>query len=140
MTFARQIVALAVVGTIALAIAGCGGGGSGGENAPPTPSAVVPPLPIPGPYSVACSNVAQDFVRVPPGDDVDSYWEGSASTSGAPRYATDLLADPANTLSVTIAVPDDTTLYGSFAGGQVAYVLLACYPTVANNPRRGHPL
>ena len=139
MIFARQIVALAVVSTIALAIAGCGGG-SGGDDAPPTQSAVVPPLPIPGPYSVACSNVAQDFGRVPLGDEVDSYWEGSPSTSGAPRYATDLLADPANTLSVTVTAPDDTTLYGSFAGRQVAYVLLACYPTVANNPRPDYPL
>jgi predicted dienelactone hydrolase len=53
---------------------------------------------------------------------------------------TDLLADPANTLSVTVTAPDDATLYGSFAGRRVAYVLLACYPTVANNPRPGYPL
>jgi predicted dienelactone hydrolase len=140
MIFARQIVALAVIGTFALAIAGCGGGSAGGDNAPPAQSTVAPPLPLPGPYSVACSNVAQDFGRVPPGDEADSYWEGSPSTSGAPRYLTDLLADPANTLSVTVTAPDDATLYGSFAGRRVAYVLLACYPTVANNPRPGYPL
>ncbi len=140
MTFARQVMAVAIVSTVALAIAGCGGGSDGGDNAPPAPSAVVPPLPLPGPYSVACSNVAQDFSRVPPGDDPTSYWEGSPSASGAPRYATDLLADPANTLSVTVSVPDDTTLYGSLVGRQVAYVLLACYPTVADNPRPGYML
>jgi len=140
MTFAPQVMAMAIVSAVALAMAGCGGGGDGGDNAPPALATVVPPMPLPGPYSVACSNVAQDFERVPPGDAVDSYWKGSRSTSGTPRYLTDLLADPANTLSVTITVPDDTTLYGSFAGSRVAYVLLACYPTVANNPRPGYPL
>ena len=53
---------------------------------------------------------------------------------------TDLLADPANTLSVTVTAPNDPTLYGSFAGRQVGFVLLACYPTVANNPRADYPL
>jgi len=53
---------------------------------------------------------------------------------------TDLLADPANTLSVTVTAPNDPTLYGSFAGRQVGFVLLACYPTVANNSRADYPL
>ena len=53
---------------------------------------------------------------------------------------TALLADPANTLSVTVTAPSDPTLYGSFAGRQVVFVLLACYPTVANNPRPDYPL
>lgn len=135
----REALLVALSG-IALAIAGCGSGSDDVDTAPPAQAQVVPPLPVPGPYSVACSNVAQDFARVPPGDAADSYWEGSPSASGAPRYLTDLLADPANTLSVTINAPGDTTLYGSFAGKQVAYVLLACYPTVANNPRPGYPL
>ena len=37
--------------------------------------AVVDPLP-PGPYAVGCSNVAQDFSRVLPGESAQNYWEG----------------------------------------------------------------
>jgi hypothetical protein len=67
---------LAVVSSVTLAIAGCGGGGGGGDAAadPPTPTQTVPPIPVPGPLKVACSNVAQDFGRVVPGDDIQDYW------------------------------------------------------------------
>ena len=57
----------------------------------------VPPLPLPGPYAVACSNVAQDFSRLAPGEDVELYWEGVPRGNGTPRNAADLLSDPANT-------------------------------------------
>ena len=127
-----------VVSAIALVVAGCGG--DSGTSTAPSPSTVVPPLPLPGPYAVACSNVAQDFSRVAAQEDATAYWEGSPSPGGAPQYVTDLLADPANTLSVTVAAPNDPTLYGSFAGRQVVFVLLACYPTDANNPRSDYPL
>ena len=53
---------------------------------------------------------------------------------------TDLLTDPADTLSVTVTAPNDSNLYGAFAGKQASFVLLACYPTVANNPRADYPL
>jgi predicted dienelactone hydrolase len=65
---------------------------------------------------------------------------GSSGSSGMPRYATDLLADPGNTLIATVAAPPDSNLYGSFAGQQVAFVVLACYPTTAGNPRPDYPL
>jgi len=39
-----------------------------------------------------------------------------------------------------VTAPNDPNLYGSFAGRQVAFVLLVCYPTVANNPRPDYPL
>src|SRR5438552_6619550 len=45
---------------------------------------VVPPLPLPGPYPVACSNVAQDFTRMAPGEDVQNIWEGVPRDDGAP--------------------------------------------------------
>jgi predicted dienelactone hydrolase len=57
-----------------------------------------------------------------------------------PRYATDLLADPGNTLIATVTAPMDSNLYGSFAGQNVAFVVLACYPTTDNNPRPDYPL
>jgi predicted dienelactone hydrolase len=126
---------LAALSGIALALAGCGGGG--GSSNPPgasAPTAVVQPLPLPGPYAVACSNVAQDFRRVGAGEDVTSYWEGNSSDSGMPRYVTDLLADPGNTLIATVTAPQDSNLYGSFAGQEVAFVVLACYPTTVDNP------
>jgi predicted dienelactone hydrolase len=126
---------------IALALAGCGG--SGGSSNPPgalAPTDVVQPLPLPGPYAVACSNVDQDFSRVGAGEDVTSYWEGAPSGDGTPRYATDLLADPGNTLIATVTAPPDSNLYGSFAGDDVAFVVLACYPTTADNPRPDYPL
>jgi predicted dienelactone hydrolase len=121
---------------IALALAGCGGGDSGSN--PPT--AVVQPLPLPGPYAVACSNIVQDFTRLAPGEDVTSYWSGIPSSSGTPRYVTDLLADPANTLIATVSAPTDSNLYGDFAGQTVQFVVLVCYPTTADNPRPDYPL
>ncbi len=123
----------------ALALDGCGGGSINPPGAS-APTVVVQPLPLPGPYAVACSNVVQDFSRVPAGEDATSYWEGNPSASGVPRYVTDLLADPPNTLIATVTAPNDSHLYGSFAGQTVPFVVLACYPTTADNPRPDYPL
>ncbi len=132
---------LAALSGVALALAGCGGGG-GGSNPPgaSAPTVVVQPLPLPGPYAVACSNVVQDFSRLGAGEDAQSYWEGVPSANGMPRYAKDLLADPGNTLIATVTAPNDSNLYGSFAGDNVAFVVLACYPTTVDNPRPDYPL
>jgi predicted dienelactone hydrolase len=131
---------LAALSGIALALAGCGGGGSSNPPGASAPTAVVQPLPLPGPYAVACSNVVQDFSGVGAGEDVQSYWEGMPSDNGLPRYATDLLADPVNTLIATVTAPQDSNLYGSFAGQNVAFVVLACYPTTADNPNDNYLL
>jgi predicted dienelactone hydrolase len=127
---------LAVLSGITLALAGCGGGGGSGSNPPgaPAPTVVVQPLPLPGPYAVACSNVVQDFSRVGAGEVVTSYWEGNPWDNGMTRYATDLLADPGNTLIATMTAPNDSNLYGSFAGKKVEFVVLVCYPTTVDNP------
>ncbi len=93
--------------------------------------AVMPPLGL-GPYPVGCSNVAQDFTRVAPGDDVQTYWEGVPRNG--PRYITDLLADPAHTLQLDLAVPDNRELYGDYATQHIPYVVLVCYPTSPVNP------
>lgn len=136
--FLRELLGVAI-SIFALSIAGCGGGGGDGSTTS-LASVAVPPLSLPGPHPVACSNVAQDFSRVTPGEDARSYWEGLPSASGAPQYVTDLLTDPANALSVTVTAPNDANLYGSFAGKQVLFELLACYPTIASNPRTDYPL
>ena len=131
---------LAALSGIALALAGCGGGASSNPRGAAAPTAVVQPWPLPGTYAVACSNVVQDFSRLGDGEDATSYWEGAPSGGGTPRYATDLLADPGNTLIATVTAPQDSNLYGSFAGDNVAFVVLACYPTTDNNPRPDYPL
>ncbi len=123
-------------------VASCGGDSDGSSNPPGAEALtdVVQPLPLPGPYAVACSNVVQDFTRVGAGEDVTSYWEGLPSDDGTARYATDLLADPDNTLIATVTAPEDSDLYGEFAGQEVEFVVLVCYPTTADNPRPGYPL
>ena len=133
-----------------LIVSSCGGGGGGGDNGnsnassvPPTPqpvSPIVQPLALPGPYAVACSNIGQDFSRVAAGDDVKTYWEGTLANNLTGRYVTNLLADPVNTLSVTVTAPNNTDLYGSYAGRRIPFVILACYPTAANNPNPNYPL
>ncbi len=115
----------------------CGGGN---EPASPGPTTVVQPQALPGPYTVACSNVQQDFGLVAPGEQAKEYWEGFPSAGGAPHYMTDLLADPADTLSVTVTAPNNEDLYGSFAGQPVQFVVIVCYPTVPNNPNADYPL
>ena len=100
----------------------------------------VPPLSLPGPFPVACSNVVQDFTRVGSGESASDYWEGNPRSSGGPRYVTDLLADPANTLSVAVTAPSDSSLFGSFAGRTTPYVIVVCYPTIGTNPRPDYVL
>jgi len=104
------------------------------------PSLIYPPLPLPGLYPGACSNVAQDFSRTAPGENAQDYWEGIPRDDGTSRYVTDLLADPANTLAVTVNAPNDSSLYGSFAGRAIPFVVLVCYPTTVDNPRPDYVL
>ena len=100
----------------------------------------VPPLPLPGPYAVECSNLAQDFSRVGPGEDAQSYWEGVPRADGSQRRPADLLVEPANTPTVTINVPDNRDVFGSSAGRSLSYVVVICHPTSASNPRSDYAL
>ena len=125
--------------SLASIITACGRGGGDDSGSSNPPTAVVQPLPLPGPYAVACSNIIQDFTRVGAGEDVTNYWEGLPD-NGRPRYATDLLADPGNTLIAMVTAPQDSDLYGDFAGQSLQFVVIACYPTMANNPRPDYPL
>jgi len=99
-------------------------------------SQAVPPI-GPGGFTVACSNVEQDFSRVAPGASAESYWEGQAPGGG---YVTNLLADPANAFVVDVALPDDRELFGDFAGDTLTFAAIVCYPTSATNPRPDYPL
>ena len=100
--------------------------------------AVVPPI-GPGAYPVGCSNVAQDFSRLAPGDTPDAYWEGQPGPNG-PRYVTSLLADPASAMVVTLNFPGDPELFGSYANTSMPFLMLVCYPTTSDNPRGDYAL
>jgi len=100
----------------------------------------VPPIALPGPFAVACSNVVQDFSRVGSGESASDYWEGIPRSNGGSRYVTDLLTEPTNTLAVTVTAPSDGSLFSSFAGRTIPYVVLVCYPTTGTNPRPDYVL
>ena len=119
---------LAALLAIALALAGCGGGEDSDSSGVLAPTAVVQPLPMPGPYTVACSNIKQNFGSLSVSE-VERYWEGDGGL-----YVTDLLDDQANTLIATVIAPSDEDLFGSFAGQAKEFVVLVCYPTTGINP------
>jgi hypothetical protein len=118
-------------------ISACGGGGGGNSHDSPAPTTIVQPLELQGPYTVACSNVSQDFSRVARRGR-DEYWKVSL---GKRHAAIDRSARGSRECpSVTVTALNDSNLYGSFAGKQIQFVVIACYPTVANNPRADYPL
>ena len=81
----------------------------------------------PGPFHVACSNVAQDISRIAPGASASDYWEGRD------HYIADILSNPASAFTFSAAVPDLRGLYPTNAGDAVGYVAIVCYPTPAAN-------
>lgn len=119
---------------ILLVTAGCGGN-SANDTAAEGPAEIVAPVTLPGPYAVGCSNVTQDFGRIAAGVDAEDYWESVRDANGTPRQVGDLLTEPVDALSVTVTAPNNSELFGSFAGQSLQFVVLACYPTAANNPR-----
>jgi hypothetical protein len=75
---------------------------------------VVPPLPVNGSHAVACTNVEQDFSRVPNGDTAEMYWRG-LSGGGKERYVDALLVSPASALTSTVTAPGDEDLFDRWA-------------------------
>lgn len=139
MTRSLQGSFLAFLLGIAITFAGCSGGGGSDDINPPdatAPTETVEPLTLPGTHAVACTNIAQDFSGVTSEDQAKSYWEGTISG----RYVTDLLTDPDNTLIATVTAPLNDHLYGSFAGTDVDYLVIVCYPTTSSNPRPDYQL
>ncbi len=92
--------------------------------------AIIPARPLPGPYVVQCSDLAQDFSRVAPGAIAQNYWEG---VNG--HYIAELLTEPASTPTANLSLPNDGELFSSFAGSTVVQTLIVCAPTAPNNPR-----
>jgi dienelactone hydrolase len=104
------------------------------------PSAVALPRPLAGPHPVACSNIEQDYGRIPSGEPIALWWEGVPRDDGSGRYLTELLTDPAHTLIARFTAPDDRELFGPWRDQSLTYVLLACYPTSAANARADYAL
>ena len=102
--------------------------------------AVVGPIARPGPYPVACSNVAQDFGRLGPLETASEYWRGLPRSDGTPRYATDLLSEASDALVYAYAVPVDDELFGRYGGAAVSDLAIVCYPTTVANARADYPL
>ncbi|HPW68381.1 MAG: hypothetical protein WDA72_03240 [Desulfomonilia bacterium] len=121
-------------------LASCSDDDDNDQPGPEGLTEVVQPLPLPGIYEVACSNLAQDFTRLGADEGVTDYWEGLPADDGTGRYVTDLLADPDNALTITVTAPQDSDLYGDFAGQEIEFVVLVCYPTTGDNPRPDYPL
>lgn len=125
---------------IAITFAGCSSGGGGSDDINPpdatAPTEIVQPLALPGTYAVACTNIAQNFSGITSEEQAKSYWEGAISG----RYVTDLLTDPVHTLIATVTAPLNDDLFGSFAGTDVDYVVIVCYPTTSDNPRADYRL
>src|SRR5450759_6032464 len=62
------------------------------------------------------------------------FWEGPPQ-NGQLRYITQILAEPQTAIQFSLHVPDDRGLYTHFAGDNLQFVSLVCYPTSPANSR-----
>ncbi|MEO8136706.1 MAG: hypothetical protein ABI831_22375, partial [Betaproteobacteria bacterium] len=100
------------------------------------PLAIVPPMGI-GPNAVGCSDMAQNLM--PAAGNLSDYWEGNP-IDGTSHYVSELLTEPADTVSYNVQLPDDSELYSGLAGQSVPFVAIVCYPTDPGNARPDYPL
>ena len=89
----------------------------------------------PGPYPVACSNIAQDSAKIAQfGGQASDYWEGND------RYITQILAEPSEVPTAIARVPNDNNFYPQTSNKDLTFTLLVCYPTTADNKRADYAL
>src|SRR5258708_14210946 len=81
-----------------------------------------------GQLPVACSNIAQDTSRIPPGASASDYWEGRP-VNGQHHYITQILPNPQPLVRFAAPVPADRSLSLRHARGTVAFVPLVSDPT-----------
>jgi hypothetical protein len=87
----------------------------------------------PGPFKVACSNIAQDAALIAQsGAGATDYWEGRV-VNGQSRYVSQVLTAPGTALRFDAPVPDIRSLYPQNAGTNVEHVAIVCHPTSALN-------
>ena len=94
-----------------------------------------------GKYPVGCSNVEQDFTRMPVGAAASDYWEGNPLSDGS-HYVTELLVSPANALTYKVTVPkvSEIDVFEKQGGKQLQYAAITCYPTTAANTHADYTL
>ena len=93
-----------------------------------------------GPFPVACSDVAYDVDRMNQiGGTPADFWEGNPQ-NGQPRYFTDILLEPQDTIQINPTVPDDSGFYGQTWNMPVPFVVIVCYPTSLGNNRPDYQL
>jgi dienelactone hydrolase len=98
-----------------------------------------PPL-DPGPFPVACSDVAYDAAKVAQiGGTPSDYWEGNP-VNGVSHYFTEVLAEPNDTITINPVAPNDPSFYPQTANRPVPFVVIVCYPTSVDNTRPDYPL
>ena len=92
------------------------------------------------PYPVACSNVAQDFSRVPRGRarGADLGRRSAQQRHGSLHHGAAVGAE--RDADVRYTPPDDATLFGPWRGQTLTDVAIVCYPTSAANTRPDYPL
>ncbi|MCB2187835.1 MAG: VCBS repeat-containing protein [Deltaproteobacteria bacterium] len=93
--------------------------------------------PEPGPYAVGCTNLVVDQALVAPGHALEDYLAGDVD-GGSLLYVDQVLAHPAAAFHFDLVVPNDTNLYGDYAGATLPMVGLISYPTGDSNPRDGY--
>lgn len=121
----RFSIGLSIAGLFALV---CNAGPAMGAT---DPLAIVPPLGT-GPNAVGCSDMAQNLT--PAAGNLSDYWEGNRF-DGNSHYVTELLTEPADTVSYNVRIPDDGVLYSGLQNQSVQFVAIVCYPTAPGNTR-----
>lgn len=93
-----------------------------------------------GPFPVACSDVAYNAASVSQiGGSPADFWEGNPQ-NGRPRYFTDILLEPQDTIQINPIVPNDSSFYVQNSNTPVPFVVIVCYPTSTSNTRPDYPL
>ena len=93
-----------------------------------------------GPFPVACSDVAYDVNRMNQiGGNPSDFWEGNPQ-NGQPRYFTDILLEPQDTIQINPIVPNDSGFYIQTWNRPVPFVVIVCYPTSLSNTRPDYQL
>ena len=100
------------------------------------PLAIVPPLGL-GPYAVGCSDIAQNVA--PTSGSLSDYWEG-VPFDGNYHYVTQILTEPADTVTYNVRMPDDRELFAQFTDMPVEFAAIVCYPTSPDNTRPDYPI
>lgn len=93
-----------------------------------------------GPFPVACSDIAHDLDKANQiGGSPSDFWEGNPQ-NGQPRYFTDILLEPEDTIQINPVVPNESGFYIQTWNRSVNFVVIVCYPTSLNNNRPDYPL